>query len=248
MIHREFRRICPGADTAVLFIHGINGTPNHFRDFVERLPPEYSVVNMLLSGHGGCVRDFARTSMDKWKTQVDAEVASLLENHEHLLIVGHSMGTLFAISQAVKRPDKVEGLFLLAAPLKISIKPRLIPRSLRVSTGKAKKEDLWDLAAVNCYGTQPDWRFWRYIPWTKRYWELLKEIKKVKAQLPALRTPCHCYQSEKDELVSMKACGILRENQSVAVRVLENSGHYYYGESDHRHLLEDFQRFIKNMT
>ena len=248
MAHREYRKICPGADTAVLLIHGINGTPNHFRDVLELVPPEYSVVNVLLSGHGGSVRDFARTSMEKWKAQVDREVASLLENHEHLLIVGHSMGTLFAIRQAIRHPDKVKALFLLAVPLKIAVKPRAIGTSLKVSLGKVKQDDAWAKAAANCYGIQPDRRFWRYIPWANRYLELFKEIRNVKTQLTALKTPCHCYQSKKDELVSMKACGILRENKAVSVEVLENSGHYYYEEADYRRLLEDFQRFIKDMV
>lgn len=248
MTHREFRKICPGSDTAVLFIHGINGTPNHFRDFVDLVPPDCSVVNMLLGGHGGSVRDFARASMEEWKAQVDAAVEELLEHHSRLLIVGHSMGTLFAIRQAIKHPDRVDGLFLLAVPLKIAIKPRMLRNSMCVYFGNVKEDDLWVQAAVSCYGTEPDWRFWRYIPWTNRYLELFKEIKDVKDQLSALKTPCYCYQSEKDELVSMKACGILRENKHVSVRVLENSGHYYYEEMDQRQLLEDFQGFIKNMA
>ena len=65
MKHREFRRICPDADTAVLFIHGINGTPNHFHDLVKLVPAECSVVNVRLKGHGGSVRDFANTSMEE---------------------------------------------------------------------------------------------------------------------------------------------------------------------------------------
>ena len=32
MNHAEYKRMVPGADTAVLFVHGILGTPNHFRE------------------------------------------------------------------------------------------------------------------------------------------------------------------------------------------------------------------------
>lgn len=248
MKHREFRRICPDADTAVLFIHGINGTPNHFHDLVKLVPAECSVVNVLLKGHGGSVRDFANTSMEEWRAQIDEVVEALLEHHKNLLIVGHSMGTLFAIRQAIKHPDKVDGLFLLAVPLKLSVKARAIRTSLKVSLGKVKEGDVWTQAAVNCYGIEPDRRFWRYIPWIKRYLELFREIRDVKGQLAALRTPCYCYQSKKDELVSMKACGILRGNKYAAVRVLENSGHYYYDEKDYAGLLGDFCSFIREFT
>lgn len=232
----------------MLFIHGINGTPDHFRDFVELVPPEFTVVNVLLEGHGTGVSDFANTSMTKWKTQVDRVVEELLEHHDHLLIAGHSMGTLFAIRQAIRHPGKVKGLFLLAVPLKLWIKPRMLRTSMRVYLGKVKADDLWTRAAVNCYGIEPDRRFWRYIPWIKRYLELFREIRDVKGQLAALRTPCYCYQSKMDELVSMKACDILRGNKYAAVRVMENSGHYYYDAKDHKLLLDDFQSFIKDMA
>lgn len=246
MKHREFRRLCPNADTTVLFIHGINGTPNHFRDLVDLVPPECSVVNVLLDGHGAGVSDFANTSMTKWKIQVDSVVEELLEHHKNLLIVGHSMGTLFAIRQAIKHPDRVKGLFLLAVPLKLSIKPQMLRTSTLIYSGKVREDDLWTQAAVNCYGIEPDRRFWRYIPWAKRYLELFQEMRAVRGKLGALTTPCYCYQSKKDELVSLKAYKLLQENRTVEVRMLENSGHYYYDEKDYERLLGDFSSFVRD--
>ena len=35
MAHETYTRLVPGADTAVLCIHGILGTPNHFASFVD---------------------------------------------------------------------------------------------------------------------------------------------------------------------------------------------------------------------
>lgn len=248
MRHREYRRICPGADTAVLFIHGINGTPSHFRDFVEQVPDGYSVVNVLLDGHGKGVRDFGQTSMQAWKAQVDGVVEQLLESHDRLLITGHSMGSLFAIRQAIKHPDKVSGLFLLAVPLKIAIKLRMLRNSMCVYFGNVKEDDLWAQAAVNCYGIEADWRAWRYIPWAGRYLELFKEIKNVTQLLGALQTPCYCYQSRKDELVSVKSCEVLEGCKAARVQLLENSGHYYYDQKDYERLLGYFREFIKDFA
>lgn len=228
-----------------MFIHGINGTPNHFRNFVSLVPPECSVVNVLLDGHGAGVSDFANTSMGKWKTQVDREVEVLLEHHKNLLIVGHSMGTLFAIRQAIKHPDRIRGLFLLAVPLKLSIKPRMLRSSMRVYLGRVREYDLWTHAAVNCYGIEPDRRFWRYIPWIMRYLELFREMRAVREQLGALTVPCCCYQSQKDELVSLRSCKLLQENSAAEVQVLKNSGHYYYDETDYDLMLCDFGKFAR---
>lgn len=76
-MHQEVRRMVPGADRAILFIHGILDTPDHFLPFLQLVPPEVSIYNLLLDGHGGDVRHFSRSSMTKWETQVGAAVREL---------------------------------------------------------------------------------------------------------------------------------------------------------------------------
>ena len=70
MEHKEYKRIYPKANVAIMFVHGIVGTPKHFAEFVARVPDGISVYNLLLHGHGGSVRDFSHTSMQKWEKQV----------------------------------------------------------------------------------------------------------------------------------------------------------------------------------
>ena len=77
MKHKEFIRINDNSNTAILFIHGIVGTPNHFNDFVSLVPESFSAFNLLLDGHGKGVKDFSKTSMKKWETQVDSVVEEL---------------------------------------------------------------------------------------------------------------------------------------------------------------------------
>ena len=50
MPHREYIRLVPGADTAVLFLHGIAGTPRHFDarlPLVHLVPENWSVYTVL---------------------------------------------------------------------------------------------------------------------------------------------------------------------------------------------------------
>ena len=105
--------------SAILFIHGILGTPNHFAPFLLHIPPEWSICNILLKGHGGGVRDFSRATMAEWKNQVQYALDELLKEHDRVLIVAHSMGTLFAIQEAIKKP--IAELLLLAAQAAYSI-------------------------------------------------------------------------------------------------------------------------------
>ena len=88
--------------TAVLFVHGIIGTPKHFTELiplVQQVPEDFTVSNITLDGHGKSADHFAATSMVKWKAQVEAEIERLSADHENLIVVAHSMGCLFAIQQ-----------------------------------------------------------------------------------------------------------------------------------------------------
>ena len=53
MKHESYERIVPGSDTAVLFLHGILGTPRHFEDFISLVPDSWSFSAPLLPGQIG---------------------------------------------------------------------------------------------------------------------------------------------------------------------------------------------------
>lgn len=104
--HREYVKEVTGAKSAVVFIHGILSTPLFFEKLVNKVPKPFSIYNVLLDGHGGDVRDFSETSMKVWKHQIKSLINYLCEKYEEIILVGHSMGTLFSIQNAVRRPKK----------------------------------------------------------------------------------------------------------------------------------------------
>lgn len=246
MEHKEFRRIVPGADIAVLMIHGIAGTPNQFRDLLPLIPEGISVHNLLLDGHGKTVVDFSKTSMSKWEQQVDRAVAQLLLSHKQILLVAHSMGTLFALEQAVKQPG-VAGLFLLAAPLKIWLRPRMYANAFQVYLGKIKPEDIIANATKDSYGIGPDRNLLHYIGWIPRYLELFAKIRETREIIPAVNTPCQVFQSRKDEMVAAGAERYFKENPSITVTCLADSGHFYYGDQDLALLKKAFRDMLKQL-
>ena len=194
MIHQPFVREIEGSSTVVLFIHGILGTPEHFRDFLPLVPASWSIHNLLLDGHGKTAKDFARSSMEKWKRQVDCIVNHLVRRYDRILIVAHSMGTLFALSEAVRHEDKVKGLFLLAVPLKISPKPSAAVNSMKVAFDWVAEGDRAASAARDAYSIAPDKRVWSYAGWIPRYLELFQEIKRTRALLAFVNVPCYVFQ------------------------------------------------------
>lgn len=240
MEHKEFKRIIEASDTAVLFIHGIAGTPNHFRDFIDLVPSHISVCNLLLDGHGKGVKDFSKTSMKKWVEQVQRAVDELSLTHKEIYIAAHSMGTLFAIEQAVKNP-KITKLFLLAVPIKLFLRPEMFSISLRVYLDRIKPDDHVAQAAKNCYGIGHSPNPLAYIGWIPRFLELFAKIRQTQKLFPLLETPCTAYQSSKDEMVSTNSIEYLKQNSCISVVELKNSGHYYYEADDMALLLNSFQ-------
>ncbi len=123
MAHKTYVKEVVGGNTAALFIHGFLGSPEHFERFIPKLSETVSVFNILLTGHGGTVSDFADASMDAWKKQVTQEVERICNKYNSVYIVAHSMGTFFAMEAANAHPDRVKGVILLQTPLKIGVKP-----------------------------------------------------------------------------------------------------------------------------
>ena len=246
MEHKTYVKLIPESDTAVLFIHGIVGTPNHFKDLIPLVPAHWSVYNILLDGHGKGVRDFAKTSMKKWKAQAEDAVEELAKTHKNIFIVAHSMGTLFAIEASIRHPDVVKGLFLLAVPLKISLKPSMFIDCAKVYFNAIRPTDKKALAAKAAFSIQNDWRVWRYIGWLPRYFELFALIRRTRRKVPQVSVPCRTFPSRKDEMVSFPAARkLLRGNPYIHMQILPNSRHFYYDEADHACILAAFKEAIE---
>lgn len=243
-MHSECKRIVPGAARAILFVHGILGTPRHFDAFVSLVPEDTSVWNLLLDGHGKGVRDFTNTSMAKWEAQVREAVADLAQTHERVYIAAHSLGCLLSIGEALREP-KVAGLFLLAAPLKLFLKPKMVTNSIKVYFDRIRPGDGPGMAAKRCCGITHSRNLFLYLGWVPRFLELFRKIRETRNLLPALTVPSAAYQSAKDEMVSRRGAQILRGNPHIRVTELPHSGHFYYAPADWELLLTAFTDFIR---
>ena len=236
-MHEEYIRKVPGSKMAVLMIHGIVGSPNHFAPFIPLFPDDWSVYNILLDGHGGGVKEFAATSMEKWKNQVFSCLEEILQNSDRVMILGHSMGCLFAVQAAVRYPDRVAQLLLLSIPLRLRIPLSTVMATMRIAFGKVRPQDTVAILMQADGGVKLEAGFWKYIPWTPRFAELLLEMRRTEKLLPRLTVPTEAYHGMRDELVSEGSCKVLeKQTQARCVR-LPDSGHFRYGGEDF-HLLK----------
>lgn len=246
MDHKPYTRYVPGSEFAVLMVHGIIGTPAQFRDLIPVFPEDWSVYNILLEGHGGTVEDFSRASMGSWKLQVDAQLHVLLSRHRQILIVGHSMGTLFAIQAAARAVKRIPALFLLQVPFTPRVPPSTVANSLRVVFGRTKPGTT---AAAMEHATAMELtpQLWRYLGWLPRYAELLQEISLTKKLLPQLRVPCRTFQSANDELVSGRTCKLLEAHPYIQNTVLPASGHFSWTPEDTALLQQSLAELIESL-
>lgn len=245
MNHKEYVRDIDNGKTAVLFIHGILGTPNHFDDMIKILPDTVAVHNLLLPGHGQTPKEFARSSMKKWKNYVFNRLDTLFNRYEEVYIVAHSMGTLFAIEGAIERPDKIKGLFLLAVPLCPMPKPSAAWNSMKVIFDLVSEDDEVGRAAKASFSMVPDKNLLTYVAWLPRYLELMEETSHARKIIDQLTVPGIAIHSKKDELVAMRACDYLKKCKALDVHVLIGSRHFYYEQSDYDYLLNSFSVFMK---
>lgn len=250
MEHIETRRLVPGAKYAVLFIHGIVGTPNHFRIVLpleELVPEDWSVFNIRQPGHGGCVEDFGRSDINQWRSHAKAAFEELAGKHEKILIVGHSLGTLFAMQIALERPEKVAQLFLVAAPMRPWVRLFGAVNCVRLAFGWIREDRPLEVATQNVCGVTTTPLLWKYIPWLPRFFELFAEIARTEKVMGNLTVPCAAWQSRKDELVSNFSTPVLQKSGVMEVHELENSTHFYYAPEDMQLLRREFQRCIKKV-
>jgi len=226
-VHSEYHRIVPSADTAILMVHGIVGTPRHFDFLLEAIPDNISVVNILLPGHGGTVQDFANASIKQWKEKVEVHMADLCRTHSRVIVVSHSMGTLLTAEAAQKHPEVKDFLFI-NVPLRVWIAPRMIPSALRWCFGRLIPGHPTDDGLKAAASAQPDKHLWRYLAWIPRFWELLVLCKQSRKRFETLSTPAFAFQSYNDELVRRSTSRHLLKNPAICHTMLQNCGHLIY--------------------
>ncbi len=244
MNHDPDIRCIPGAESAIVMIHGICGTPRHFDRFLPFIPDNWSIYNVLLDGHGGTSKDFAHTSMQKWKAQISHVLDEISQIHSRIVIMGHSMGSLLAMD-AAGRYSTVTGLFLLNVPLYPKIAPVMVPRLLRLCFHRSNSADPWEHALKQSAGVQVTAKLWQYLGFLPRFWELLQLCRHSRTTLPALTLPCRVFFSKKDELVSLRSAALFQRNSCLDPVILPHSGHYYYAPQELSVLTDALRDFLE---
>lgn len=216
--------------TGIFLVHGILGRKEQFDPLLPLIPKEFVVRNITLKGHGQTPVEFGKWPMNEWKKDVHKELSKLCEECDHVYIVGHSLGTLFAIQESLILP--VDGMFLLNVPLKVKITPKLFSLMFQMFFDCVDPKDPFISAAKNSCGIALDKNLLHYVKWIPRYIELFREIHYTRKIVDKVTTKSIACISVFDEMAAPASAYYLRNNPNMKVLILRKSGHFYYENHD----------------
>jgi carboxylesterase len=105
-----YRSLGAGSTVAVLFLHGLTGSPVSWVPIARAIAAEDIDVSVpLLPGHGTTWQDMDTTGWADWLATAHTELGRLRSDHEHVIVVGLSMGGSLALALAASQapPDEI---------------------------------------------------------------------------------------------------------------------------------------------
>ena len=106
-----------GAGPTILAIHGLGGSGRYWQGLVDRVGASYRVVAPDLGGFGGSSRPAIAYDREFHLGNLDAAVADV---SGPIVVVGHSLGGILGALWAVRHPDRVQALALVATPYPVA--------------------------------------------------------------------------------------------------------------------------------
>lgn len=235
-----------GSKQVIIFIHGIIEGPKQFRRLAQiAYELGYSINILLLPGHGGNGRFFARTSYKQWVSHVTRQIKKMKTKYDEVILVGHSMGALLTICEMVAHDEKIKSAVLIDPPIKIHLWPRVIEGAIKIGLGKIKPWERYTLAEYHAISVGKASNL-DYLGWVIRYCELFALIRYAKKQIHKIRRPLLLIFAQKDEFVSLKSKKYFKNNDAVIQEViLKDSGHFCYNHCDLLRVEKLFKNFIE---
>jgi carboxylesterase len=246
-LHQPFLYEAAKSKTAVLMVHGILGSPTQFEAIAKALHDQgYAVMAVLLPGHGGSALDFAKAKPAEWQQEVHRAFLYLKQRYDRVWLIGHSMGGLLSIIEAVGY--NADGLVIISTPMRLKPGFKAMRIALRILLGDPKKDDEVMLSYRNANSIQKG-PAWVYPLWIPRLASVLGLMRKTHRLLGRVKVPVLCIQSRRDETVSWKSQRIfVKHLQATAVEtmLIEQSGHSYFHPDELGMMREMVIRFLGN--
>ncbi len=105
---------------ALLIVHGLTDSPYYTRDLAQYFQTQgFSVLSIVLPGHGTCPGDLLTVTKDDWITAVGDAIDLALDNYDDVYFCGCSIGAALGLYHSLSG-KRIKGLFLFSPALKLT--------------------------------------------------------------------------------------------------------------------------------
>ncbi len=241
---REF--LLEGDRRGILLIHGFTATPSQMLPLGEALNREgYTVLGVLLPGHGTTVEDMERKSWADWLKACRDGFQTLARRCDEISVAGLSMGGILALILAGELP--VKAAISIAAPLRMKNRLARFSRLLGVFVryrGWPENPEQEAEKRENAYHIGYPMTPVRKVP------DLLRLVRMAEWDLPAIRCPLLVVQPKKDDTVRLDSPDVILKGACNSpykkMLWLENSRHVCTVEPEFALLFAEIREFLRN--
>jgi len=252
-----------GSREAILFFHGLTGSPFELRQLAKSFHKAgYDVFFPVLPGHTKGVVELKLTTWQDWYKFALNKYDELNKHYDKVYISGLCFGAVLALGIAEERPD-VAGIIALSTTLFLDgwtmpwfkflfplglytvlkffyVFPEAEPYGIKNETARKKIVKLLELnkEALDCF------------PMTCVL-ELLRLSKFVRKKIKKVTAPILLFHSTQDDLTSVKSAEFVYKNVSSATKKfikLNNSYHIITLDNDKAILETKSLEFLKEIS
>jgi len=255
----------------IILLHGFGASTFSWREVMEPLSEEFTVVAFDRPGFGLTYRPFGEELKDfnPYSLEGQVELTALLIQYfgfEKAILIGNSAGGLTALETALKYPDKVLGLVLVDAAIYSANADSFLFRLL-TSTPQVRylgplvsraflgnSRNLLDLAWYDTGKLTPDILEGYEKPlkaenWDRALWELTLARKPYDySKIPIIHVPSLVITGENDRIVPVEdSVRLAKELPLAQLSIIPDTGHLPHEESPGE-FLEIVMPFLRSLA
>ena len=233
--------------TLFIFIHGICGSGAQLAPLASHIARTSDDIRFLtLPGHGGGTGAFVRATAAQWERAVEQEVRVSLLRTSRVVLVGHSLGALLALSVAARIP--VAGVVCLGTPMGLKSSPFQLRMSLRIALGNPDRDD----PVVRTYRSARGVSVrgpWEYLLWPIAFSRLPGVMRRVRRRLGEVHCPVLLIQSGRDETVSRYSAERIaaRIGENARVLLLPSARHAWIPPEEQTEMVREIRAFVEGL-
>jgi carboxylesterase len=203
--------MAPKKPLGVLIIHGFTSSLDCVRGIKSPLEDLGFPVRMpVLRGHGAHSPDALRgVTWHDWVADGEAALRALSKQAERVVVFGHSMGGLIALTLASENAPAIDSLALAAAAIQL-VSPLAPERPLHFVVPLVRRfVKKWDLPPVYAdRSLAPYDTNYRWIP-LDALLSFIEFTEVTRRRLPEVRVPTLIIQSRNDSIVAPESAEII---------------------------------------